>query len=280
MPIDECGNRAHAAVFHKACVSRLNAGQFKEHYIAACCRDLAKWVRAVSSTASEDEIWGRLLRFYEIISPRDYSILKTYDAADRKMHIECVISSGIHPTIAAVDTHLDDMPLDELDKVIIPGGGEVTYIDHRGKTIHVRSRPLIGPKYMYILEKTYDRPMAMSFGTVQHHGLPAGNSRESRNSHPGKQISPRFFAEAENRLYCSMFGSRVVAEALDLANNPDTHRTAIRSILTAENPACIEDIAQRHKNPIGGSRALQLTNHLNACVGPMIVTEEKPKLGE
>lgn len=275
MPIDSAGNRADLVVFTKSTVSRLNTGQWVEQFINACSRDMAKWIRENSSVKSHEEIWTRLMAYYQAAAPRTYegvsSICKTKER--QQQHLKSIIDDDIYLIIRADDKHLSDIYslYDNITKVIKPTYGPVTYVNCNGETVTTKDPVLIGPKHMMVLQQTDHKPMAVSSAKIQHHGLLGGVTRETRNSHPIKQQAQRSNGETEVRLYAATMGADFVAEQMDMANNPDAMREAVRTILNADKFSEIEELVKRDVTPLGGSRALQYVTHLLRGYGIDIV---------
>lgn len=77
----------------------------------------------------------------------------------------------------------------------------------------------------------------------------------------------RSAGESETRSYVATIGSWATNELLDQTNNPMSHRAVIRSILQANEPTNIDIAVPRDLVPYGGSRPVQLMNHLLECRG-------------
>ena len=59
-----------------------------------------------------------------------------------------------------------------------------------------------------------------------------------------------------------------MAELLDITNNPQSHRFAMRRIMTVDNPAVIEDnLVDREQIALGGNRPVGYSKHLVGCMG-------------
>lgn len=277
MPVDEDGNVADVIAFAKGAISRLNVGQFYEHFVNAASRDMSKWVRANVGVLSHEEVWGRLMDYYMAASPRQAELVcKNYTTkAQQSEHLESIITSGIYLYISPTDEHLGPDMVGKIRKVIEPTYGPVSYVDSTGSRVTTRDNVFIGIKDMIILEKTDHRPMAVSSSNLQHHGMISGSTKESRNAHPSKQQSTRVFGETEVRLMAATMGGDIMAELLDLANSPDSHREAVLSILSANNSSQIDSLVDRRKTPLGSSRALMFVTHLLAASGIKIVDQKE-----
>jgi len=270
MPVDADGNVADVLAYAKGAIARLNTGQMYDHYINAASRDMSKLIRRkYSESVGTDDLFNMLMEYYLAVAPTQHNeMARHYLSVEiRADHVKSVIDNGIYLHVSATDPHIDKDIVNKIRKVISPTYGPVTYINDVGETIVTKDKVFIGIMNMILLEKTDMHPMSVSSAALQHHGLLAGSSKVSRLSHPSKQQSVRAFGETECRLYAATLGGDFVAEILDLANNPDSHREVIRSILKADNPAKVKELVNRTKNPLGNSRALGFVNHILTCMG-------------
>jgi hypothetical protein len=272
MPVDRDGNRADVIKFAKATISRMNPGQLYEQYINAASRDLSKWVRDVYSTVDTLIIWERLLAYYKVASPLIYENLTTYynDNDKIEQHIKTVISDGIYLYIPPNSKNLKFSLFREIEKVISPTFGPVTYRDLSGKIVQTKDNVLVGIQQFIILEKTDQHPMAVSSGLLQHHGLLTGSTKTSWKGHPSKQQTTRVFSESEVRLYASTMGGDVMCDLLNMANSPETHKKVIKEMLEAEYPSRIAPIKDINR---GSSRPLMFVNHILLGFGLMLKRE-------
>ena len=272
MPVDKDGNVADVLAFAKGAVSRLNVGQFYEHYVNAASRDMSKWVQAQYGKVDNSVIWERVMTYYKAAAPQMAGLLERNYTSKAAIdnHIQSIVESGIYLYISPVEEHLGPQMVRNIDSIIKPTYGPVSYVNSVGERVITRDPCFIGIKDMIILEKTDQKPMAVSSATLQHHGMISGATRESRNAHPSKQQSTRVLGETECRLFSATMGGDICAEMLDLANSPESHREAVYSILAADKPSRIDSLVDREKNPIGRSRPLAFVTHLLAASGTSI----------
>ena len=128
---------------------------------------------------------------------------------------------------------------------------------------------------MLILEKVADDAWSsVSSPKTQHLGIPAKQSRVDKLSDPGNNTPVRILGEDEIRLLTNTLhtgdatGGEIVAEILNITNNPQAHRLAMRRIMTAENPAQISGrIVDPKEVPTNCSRPVNYSNHLIGCMG-------------
>ena len=273
MPTDADGNVADMAGFFKGGVSRLNTGQFYEQYINAASRDLTKWVRTNQPILPHADIWNKLMAYYAVTTKMQHEVmLEAYTTLElQQEHIGEVIRSGIHLTIPADEVHVGESIIEQVEEIIQPTYGPVSYIDNSGKRVTTKDAVLIGAKAIYVLEKAHMQPFAVSSSPLQHHGLPAGPTRSAKLSRPSKVQAPRVTGETEVRWYAATLGPTGISEILDYSTNPDSHRLIIDKILTSPEPMNIERCIDRKQHPVGNGRSLGFTYHILNTTGLQVV---------
>lgn len=256
MPMDSDGNVADVVKFAKSAVARMNPGQFVDQYSGAAARDMSKWVRSNYDKIPLSDIWNRLLNFYEAAAPTIFDSLSTHylNDTDKINHINSIIQSGIYLYISPDSECLDDVSeyVRNIDAVIKPTYGPVTYKDSSGKFVTTKDKVFIGIQQIIILEKTDQHPMAASSGILQHHGLLAGTNKITRNGHPSKVQTVKVFSETEVRLYLATMGP-IMGKALAMANNPDAHKAVVRALIHTSTPTnmdTVDDYTLGNSRPI------------------------------
>lgn len=281
MPRDKDGNIADMIAFSKGAVSRLNPGQFYEQFLSAAIRDMAKVIRVQMDRGDpHEQIWNGLLQFYEAVSPefvRD--VLEIYTGLnEQQLHLKEIYDNGIYVVVRPTDPHLGPNQVRAIRKIIEPTYGPVTYVNEQGITAITEENVFIGALDIILLEKTNHTAMSTSSTSLQQHGLVAGSSKVTRESHPSKQQSTRVFGETEVRLLAGSLGRKAIAELLDHANSPTTHREVVRSILHNPESNYIPNIVNREQYPVGSSRAQGFIRNLLRCRGTKIVQPNKEHL--
>lgn len=278
MPYDKHGNYVDVIVYNKAPIARLTSGALYTQYINAASRDLAKWIRDNRNNVDASVINQRLLRYYEITSPRIARVASTWDPGRWNRHIDSVCEDGIYLYMVGCDEHIG---VDIIRNIIKEGYKplyETIYVTSlTGKTVETVCPMLIGSRKTIVLEKTDHRPMATSTCVLQHHGLPAGSSREMRNAHPGKRHAPRVNGESEVRLKSATIGGDVMAEILEWTNDPDKTRIAVNTILDADVPSRIPRLVDPTLSPAGRSRALLFIKMLSRLIGIKFIDVEQSR---
>lgn len=135
------------------------------------------------------------------------------------------------------------------------------------KGVMTEAPVLIGSAYILLLEKTGSEFSAASSAKLQHFGLPSKENKLDKFTTPVKTNPVRILGESEVRLMSAMVGSDVVADLIDLSNNPSSHREIVRRIHESPTPSRFVRIIDRGKNPLGNSRPLLFVQHMMQCAG-------------
>ena len=275
MPIDAAGNRVHLMGYGRGVVSRLNMGQIYKHFMSAASRDHTKAVAAaVAGGATTEQAFDMFLEYYAVASPTQHRRMKTlYVTAEmRAIHVESILA--VPPTawnygaplyIEPTDEDLGPQTLLDITKIVKPTYGPIQYTNSSGKTVITKDNILVGNLDFMILEKTEQRPMAVSSATLQHHGLISGSSRESRTAHSSKQQSTKVISETEGRLLPGTIGKYAANSILVHANNPEAHRAVVSNIFGATKPSQVKEFIPEEL--MGGSRAVGFVTNVFGSAG-------------
>jgi len=293
MPVDEAGNRADIVMDPNSTMSRMNLGRLYEQYINAASRDVAKQVRyrlglegksvdtlperVVRSELERVEketpdffntAWDYLMGYYEIVSPKMYIWFTTGQYKGSRLdHLTAVARDGIYLYIPPEsDVEMTDV-VKELEQWYRPTYGPVTYVGNSGQRITTKNPVRIGSLYVILLEKTGDDWTAVSSAKLQHYGVLSQVTNADKYSQPSRNQAIRALGEAEVRIYVSYVGPKTTADILDKNANPITHEEGLKTILLSEKPTNITELVDRNKTPMGGSKPLQLVNHIAECGG-------------
>jgi len=273
MPTDALGNRADAIMDGHSTVKRMNVARLYEQYINASARELSNQIKTVNpqNKSEVESAWNKLIRFYEIVSPEHYQLLvgpeynTGYEA--RLEEIKSIIEDGVYiwaPTDSKVDPYQSMKDL----KLEYPACfGPVTYKGRSGNWVTTKDPVLIGALYMIILEKTGVDCSGVASASLNHFGIPSKLNKRSKFSLPRKPTPIRAQGESETRLTASVVGGDLLADILEMSNNPRLHKHVIENIIRADKPTAIDHVIDRNKIPYGGSRATELVKHQLKCMG-------------
>lgn len=307
MPVDEDGNRAEIVMDPNSTINRANPGRKYEQYFNASARDTHKRLCAmlgvapftkqhkalqqiekvaINGVSTIDQAWTYLMRFYEIISPRQRN---WFHDRDNKVegtpaeYLAAIVELGI--TIF-YPTDNDPMPEDIILALEDPANGyrptygPVTYVGTSGKLRKTHHPVRIGSVYFIELEKIGDDWGSVSSGKLQHHGVLAQLTRADKYNKPARHQPVRGAGEAEVRIFTAYIGSLFSAEMMDRNNNPHTHRVIVDQLLAAEKPSNIDNLVDRDVYPFGGAKPLVIMNHLLQTSGLRYQFEEYAEVAE
>lgn len=303
MPFDEHGNRADIVMDPNSTINRMNIGRCYEQYYNSASRDLCKIIRTelgigkfdmayyskimkIVDTAPEvfDRSFRYLLGYYKIISPE---MFKTFSELDIAGQIEHIASIMQYVSVTGKDALYIYQPTDnevelidtvkEIEKYYKPLYGSVSYVGTSGKQVITKNKVRIGSMYFMLLEKIGDTWSALSSGKLQHFGVLSKLNKADRNHQPTRTNPVRGAGEAETRILSAYVGKKATAEIFDRNNNPGTHKEIVMRILTAPNPALIDNIVDRTQIPFGGAKPLQLVSHIASCQGWKFVYSKEKK---
>ncbi len=288
MPIDADGNRADIIMDRASTVNRMNPGGVIEQYLGSACRDIVKTIKNRMYDATDytkmdmsslieyvtanhyhhfQEHIGTILKFYKIVSLKQYELYSSLPEPDQLEHFCYVLKNGIYlffPPDNQVDT--TEMIL-EIEKSFDLTYGPISYIGYSGKPCVTKRSIRIGPMYFLLLEKIGDDWSSLSSGKLQHFGILSPVIKSEKYSYPWRNTGVRTIGETEGRLYVSYCGPKALAEMMDRSNSPMTHRNVVYNILSADSPGNIEYAVDRNLIPLGNTKPLQLMNHIFFCNG-------------
>lgn len=261
----------HAPTFPDAVEYTGGATTFYPEYKQKSQRDLVKLLTQLQQ-ANDPRIEAamqKVIRFYEIVSPQQASWFKNGEYTKTKAeHLANIINDGICYLFLPPDNQPEgEQVVLQLEREFPSTYGPVTYRGNSGRMVTTKDAVRIASLYIILLEKIADDWTAVSSGKTQHFGVLAQVTNADKYSQPFRAQAIRAWGEAEVRIGVAYCGSWIMAEILDRNNNPRTHQAVVRSILHAEKPTDIANAVDRKQNPYGGSKPLQLVNHLVECGG-------------
>lgn len=287
MPVDEHGNRADIVMDGTSTVNRMNIGRKYEQYINAASRDVMKKLRhdldikptdpriqdklkQMEQNEPErfDRAWRYLLGYYQIVSPRQYLWFSdgVYERP-RYEHLAYVVEKWPYLYIPTENEPEGMDIIRQLEDAYRPVYGPVSWINEKGVKVTTKKPVRIGSMYIIELEKVGDDWSAVSSGKFQNFGVLAQVTNEDKYSKPSRVHAIRALGESEVRIWTSYAGPALTAHVLDLNNNPRTHKHVLNRILEADQPTNIAVAVDRNEIPMGGSKPLQLFNHLTQTGG-------------
>lgn len=305
---DAAGNVAHVLLANLSIGRRTNVSALMYPGLNVYSRELAIELRETIKTDPQ-KAYMRLLKFYEIVNP-EMTKKELEDIISGEVNwldsLKEAIYGGVCPdpinperTLIPIHHPCNNvrsfkeivrlLELNKFPKLRSP----ITYRNSEGKVITTRGISSIGSTYIIVLDKVAPHVWsAVSVAKLQHHGMPAKETRAVRGAYPCSQQANRTEGESELRPKMAVtdgmserfrqffldIGLRKeadniqltcgpVAELVDRANNPAVMAHISRRILESENPLAIPYIVDRDKIPRGGSRALNMIEHIIGCAG-------------
>lgn len=305
MPVDKFGNRSEILEFSGSVVNRMNPGRGHEQMIGAAGRDVIKRIRRsygfpdmgplndddvrrrVASASNHDlsmENFEYVLGFYKLVCAHKLveGLTKkdTISSGRWLRHLVAVIHDGEHPHGLYLQIRSDsgiDIPaviaeLEREDSPYHPEISTITYRDLGGNLVESKHPILIGPKYYLGLEKTATDWSGVSSSKVNHFGVTARLTNADKYSKPGRETGTRATGESEGRNHAAAYGAEVLADNMDMNNNPTVHKEVCKTLLTHPTPTNMERAVDRDKFKLGGHRPLAFAIQQMVCSGKNIST--------
>lgn len=273
MPVDANGVRADAIMDGHGTAKRMNVSRMYEQYINATSREVTRHVRSMdtSKKAGIEAAWEYLTGYYRLVSPEHYELITgpEYNTGfeARKEEVESVIRDGVYiwsPTNNSADP-IESMNL--LRKHYPIHIGPLTYKGRSGRTVTTADPILIGSLYCIVLEKTGIDCSGVASAKLNHFGIPSKLTKRAKYTLPRKPTPIRAQGESETRLTAAVVGGDIMAELLEMSNNPRTHKNVVENIMRADRPTAIERVIDRSKVPPGGARITEMVKHQLRSMG-------------
>ena len=268
MPTDMHGNVADVVMDPNSTVKRSNVGRTTEQWIKASLIYHGNVIRGMLSEGKDEEAWEYLLGYMKILSPAHHRLLLNPEL-DKKHELSKIRRRGIRcyaPTDNPVAYY---QAIDQLEKegYGLPIG-PVSYVGNSGNRVTTKQEIVIGPVYMYLLEKDARTWAAVTSARLHpSYGTPTKLGASDKHRSPGKESATKTLRETEERLYYAACGGYAVSQVIERSNNPLAHRSAVRNVLKSKHPTDIVDSVNWNEVPVTGGRPLQFLTHMYNCMG-------------
>lgn len=289
LPVDADGNRADIVMDSGSVINRMNPSRLYEMFFSSAARDVSKTIRqhlgldrntpykgdmsahienySLTNPSGFKTAVDTLLRFYEILSPKQFEYFSGLSITDMFTHLSSVIIEGIYLYIPTDNQpELVDM-VKTVNQEFNLVYGPVTYTGNSGIPTSTLNNFRVSPIYMVLLEKIGDDSSSVASGKFQHFGVLSPTIKAEKYSYPFRNSAVKTIGETEARIYTSYTGAEAVAELMDRNNSPLTHKQVVKAILEADKPTNIENTVNRNILPLGGAKPVQLVNHIAMCSG-------------
>lgn len=289
MPRDKFGNVADVISDGvSSTVSRMNLGRVYEAYMGAYSRDnRQRLINALhqqygpnflETMPDEGYTYARdfLRTFHSFINSESLSFIDSLSSIDFRKYLKEVVQRGLfifYPTdneynIIDVVENIEASPLK-------PNMGKMTYTDGLNRTVETKDELLMGVMYIMFLDKIANTHSAVSSAKVNNFHFPTKGTNQDKVQTPHSYTPGKFLAETENRILASYTSNKAVADMMDLALNPNTHKSLYRGILEDPTPFSNRFKIDRTSIRYGSTKSLQVQQHIFAAAGFCIKSTEQ-----
>ncbi|MDD2819148.1 MAG: hypothetical protein PHN51_10215 [Candidatus Nanopelagicales bacterium] len=280
MPVDQLGNRADIITDSTSTISRMNPGRAYELDIGAASRD--NRVRLINTLTQRyganflqvmpHEGYGYARQFI-----RDFYALFNSDgvgyidsltddefAAFLKRVVEKILPIYYPPDnergVVDVLTDLENSPY-------APHEGPVTYVSPLGNRETTVDIIRIGVMYFIWMEKVANTFSAVSSSRVNNFGFPVKGAPVDKARYPHSQTPGRFTDETGSRIIMSYMGQQAIAEIMDVALNPISHKAIYLNALQGDKTFDQNYVVDRESIPYGQGKSVQVLKHIMTAAG-------------
>lgn len=277
MPINEIGIRADMVMDNQSPYKRTIMAKYHEIYINACL-DMTlhnlKNNTDINDPTSLDKGYEYMLGFYKIVSPKMYTAMLENNVNGRHHVIE-LLKGNIGLWVPS-DNPVDYMEVIDLLTIHYPPClGKVQYVGNKGDLRTTKADILIGGCYTILLDKIATENAAVASAKTQHFGVPSKLSKSNKYHSPLRNQPTKTIAEDESRTLESVVGGEITADLLDQTNNPEVHKSVLRSIYATDTPSNIDTVVNRSLQPTGHGYIQNMVNNALSCVGIKFVPAPK-----
>ena len=214
-----------------------------------------------------DACWARLMRYYDIISPRMHAKLKTAARSRKVAHLSSVVTDFCRIWMPTDNPVYMPEAIELLRREFPVTMGPVTYTGASGVAATTIAPVLIGSVYYITLEKTGGEFSAVASAKTQHIGILACLNKNDKYSNSVRPSAVRLGGESEIRAFVAFTSPYKTADLTDQSNNPRAHEAVIRTLLTADRPSDLQTAVDRNEIPLGDSRILEHVTEALFCAG-------------
>lgn len=276
MPVDKNGVRADVITDSSSTISRMNIGRAYEAYIGATSRDnRARLINMLSSkfngmyTSEAVEYARKYLRgLYELINSDVVAFLDSLNPEELLHHVREVIETNLY-IYYPVDNEINvtDVVKAIEESIYAPLDDKIKYVNGFGELVESRDNIQVGVLYFMFLEKIANSYSAVSSSKVNNFGFPVKGANIDKPKYQHSQNPNKFMDETGTRILVSYLGEKAVADMVDLALNPSSHKALIRKMLESKGGYNNDEDINREDIPYGQTKSLQILNHVLTATG-------------
>lgn len=281
MPVDELGNRADViADAGSSTISRMNIGRSYEHYIGAASRDnqqrlidkysKVKGVNYINNLSQEDINYGidYLRGFYSLFNSEMVEFISLLNEEEREVHLKECLTDEIYIYLPTDNEKNIIEIIKGLEKsAYAPHLGKVTYRDELGILTTTVDDVRIGKMYMMALDKVANDYSAVSSSKVNSFNFPIKGGPSDRNRYPHSLTPTTTLSETEVRIMASFADPSLLAELMDLALNPISHKLLVKNILESDEAFNTDYDIDRDVDDYGNTKSIMLLRHIFVAAG-------------
>lgn len=275
MPVDANGNVADIITDSSSTISRMNLSRAYHHYLGATSRDnrqrlLNHYTSLYGEGFSEalqssDVAFGinYLREMYSCINPDMVEFIDSLNEEEQLNHLkECLLRqlTIYRPTDNAISAP-EMIELLEASPYK-PHLGKVTYVDELGNRVTTVDDVRIGNMTFMLLEKIATDYSAVSSARVNSFNFPIKGSNADKYKYPHNLTPTTTLGETEVRILTAFANPVMVAEMIDLALNPVSHKLLVKSVLESEKPYDVSKDIDRSVVDYGQTKSLLLLKHI------------------
>lgn len=231
-----------------------------------------------------EKCYADYVRYCEILFPRRHKLLISdrylstrEDVKEYTLFTICTEPEKEKPDgiyhLYPVDNPIDvPEAMTLIEKEFPPFRSTFTFKNAAGEEVETIMEGIVGSVYFKPLEKTAMDCCAVGSAKFSHYGNTAKSS--DKYSTPRRVAGNKTIDESGCRSLAGTIGSEILADIMDLANDPIGHRLACENIITHDTPTNIDEIVNRDEHPVGGHRPKNFIKHMFECSGKMIYSPD------
>lgn len=280
MPVDELGNRADVITDSNSTISRMNLGRAYHHYLGAFSRDnkhrlihhfLSKYGNDFLSKMTKEDVdyaISYMRSMYNLLNSELDGFITSLNEEEREHHVKNALLKDItlyYPPDN--EKNIVDV-IDQIEQTEFkPHLGKVTYVDEYGVTVTSEDDIRIGKMPILLLDKVAFDYSAVSSAKVNSFNFPIKGSNIDKYRYPHNLTPTTTLGETEVRILSSFADPVMVAEMIDLAMNPVSHKLLVKGILESDKAYDPNFDIPRDIADYGHTKSLGLLRHIFAAAG-------------
>lgn len=280
MPVDSNGVRADIITDSSSTISRMNLSRAYTAYLGAMARDnqmrlqqhlINKHGPNYLSLITEEDVKyciEYLKGIYTEINSDMMEFVNSLNVEEQYHHvIECLTRNIFIYLPTDNEKNVVDI-IDSLEKTVYkPHIGKVSYIDDYGNTVTTEEDIRIGNMPFMLLDKVAMDGAAVSSARTNSFNFPIKGSNADKYKYPHSLTPTTTLSETEVRILSSFADPEMIAELLDLAMNPVSHKQLVKNIYNSDKAYDPNLELCRETFSYGNTKSLSLLRHVFNAAG-------------